>query len=52
MAQIVLYILVSENKIRKQEIDYAPNYLRDTNDVDPLRHERGLQHGSWFRQRC
>ena len=35
--------LVSENKIRKQEIHYAPDNLRDTNDVGPLGHEPSWQ---------
>jgi hypothetical protein len=44
-------LLVLENKIQKQEIHYAPDNLRDTNDVGPRGHERGLQHRSRFRAR-
>src|SRR4030095_12530483 len=40
-------LLVLEN----QEIHYAPDNLRDTNDVGPRGHERGLQHRSRFRAR-
>ena len=42
---------MSENEIRKLELHNATNNLRNTNDVDPLGHERGLQHGSRFRPR-
>jgi hypothetical protein len=43
---------MSENEIRKLELHNATNNLRNTNDVDPRGHERGLQHGSRFRRRC
>src|SRR4030095_6812721 len=42
-------LLVLENKIQKQEIHYAPDNLRDTDDVGPRGHARGLQHRSRFR---
>jgi hypothetical protein len=42
---------MSENEIRKLELHNATNNLRNTNDVDPLGHERGLPHGSRFRPR-
>jgi hypothetical protein len=51
LAQIVLSNCCQKIKSEKQEIDYAPNNFRDTNDVDALGHERGLQHGSRFRAR-